>query len=154
MIAIILLLTNVVLSPVAITGEKNPEWGATLSKDITDYYFPLDDTVKWLKANYPKTPVYIGGAYGDSNILWYFDKLGYHPPMVQVRISPDTPPLEALTAAVEQAQKLGAPLLIWHKMQPGPELGEQEKAVLNYKAIKIFSNRNLAIVVYENQRGK
>ncbi|MBN1392145.1 MAG: hypothetical protein JW947_05010 [Sedimentisphaerales bacterium] len=153
-ISLILLLTNVVLSPVAITGEKDPAWGATLSKDITDYYFPLEDTVKWLKANYPKSPVYIGGAYGDSNILWYFDKLGYHPPFVQVTISQDTPPLEALTAAAAQAQKLGAPLLIWHKMQGGPQLTEQEKAVLNYKAIKIFNNRNLAIVVYENQRGK
>jgi hypothetical protein len=152
--AAVLLFTNVLLSPVAITGEKNPQWGASLSKNITDYYFPLNETVNWLKANYPKTPVYIGGAYGDSNITWYFDKLGYHPPMVQQRISPDTPPFEALTAAAEQARKLGIPLLIWHKMQGGPQLTEQEKAVLDYKAIKVFSNRNLAIVVYEYQQAK
>jgi hypothetical protein len=37
-------------------------------------------------------------------------------------------------------------------MQPGPELAEKEKFVLNYKAIKELSNRNLAIVIYERQR--
>jgi hypothetical protein len=147
-----LLLVNILMSPVALTGEKDPLWSSPGNKVTTEYYFPLEKSVVWLKEHYPRTPVYISGAYGDSNILWYFDKIGYHPPFIQATISPDTPPVEALTAAAEQASKLGAPILIWHKMQPGPELAEKEKFVLNYKAIKELSNRNLAIVIYERQR--
>lgn len=150
--AAVLLLVNILMSPVALTGEKDPLWSSPRNKVTTEYYFPLEESVVWLKSHYPRTPVYISGAYGDSNILWYFDKMGYHPPFIQATISPDTPPVEALTAAAEQASKIGAPLLIWHKMQGDPQLTEQEKAVLDYKAIKIFSNRNLAIVVYEKQR--
>ena len=147
-----LLSVNILMSPVALTGEKNPLWSSPGNKVTTEYYFPLEKTVVWLKDHYPMTLVYISGAYGDSNILWYFDKIGYHPPFIQATINPDTPPVEALTAAAEQAGKLGAPLLIWHKMQPGTELVEKEITVLNYKAIKEFSNRNLAIVIYERQR--
>ena len=147
-----MLSVNILMSPVALTGEKNPLWSSPGNKVTTEYYFPLVKTVVWLKDHYPRTPVYISGAYGDSNILWYFDKIGYHPPFIQATINPDTPPVEALTAAAEQAGKLGAPLLIWHKMQPGTELVEKEITVLNYKAIKEFSNRNLAIVIYERQR--
>ena len=146
-----MLLINIVMSPVAITGEKDPLWSSPVNKVTTEYYFPLEDTVKWLKANYPKTPIHIGGAYGDSNITWYFDKLGYHPPSIQTTISPDVPVIEALRDTIELTRKLGIPLLVWHKMQGGPELDEQEKSILGYKAIKVFSNRNLAIVLYENQ---
>jgi hypothetical protein len=155
LVAVIAILpVNILMSPVALTGEKDPLWSSPGNKITTEYYFPLEEPVVWLKSHYPKTPVYISGAYGDSNILWYFDKIGYHPPFIQAAISPDTPHVEALTAAAEKASKLGAPLIIWHKMQQGPQLAEQEKSVLNYKAIKIFSNRKLAIVVYENQRSK
>ena len=146
-----MLSVNILMSPVALTGEKNPLWSSPGNKVTTEYYFPLEKTVVWLKEHYPMTPAYISGAYGDSYIPWYFDKIGYHPPCIQASISPGTPHGEALTAAAEQASKLGAPIFIWHRMQPGTELVEKEKSVLNYKAIKEFSNRNLAIVIYERQ---
>ncbi len=149
--AALYLITNVVLSPVAITGEKNPAWSSQLNKATTDYYFPLEDVVKWLQANRPKIPIGIGGAYGDSNILWYFNKMMYHPPIVQSTISPEVPYLEGLKNTIALAHQKGISLLVWHKMQGRPVLTDAESMILDYKAIKVFSNHYLAIILYEKQ---
>jgi len=150
-IVVLYLITNAALSPVAITGEKNPAWSSPLNKATTDYYFPLEDVVKWLQANRPKIPIGIGGAYGDSNILWYFDKMGYHPPIVQSTVSPDTPYVEGLKNTVALMHRANIPLLVWHKMQGCPILTDAESVILDYKAVKVFSNRYLAIILYERQ---
>ena len=150
-IVVLYLITNAALSPVAITGEKDPAWSSPLNKTTTDYYFPLEDVVKWLQANRPKIPIGIGGAYADSNILWYFDKMGYHPPIVQSTVSPDTPYVEGLKNTVALMHRANIPLLVWHKMQGCPILTDAESVILDYKAVKVFSNRYLAIILYERQ---
>jgi hypothetical protein len=149
--SVLLLSINLVMSPVSVKGEKLPEWSSPVNKVTAEYYFPLEDAVIWLKVNRPNVPLIIGGSYGQSNIVWYFDKLSFHPPHVELTSTPDQAPMEALTQTIELARSRGVSLVVWHKMQGGSELTEKEKSILGYKAVKVFGNRYVALVIYDNR---
>jgi hypothetical protein len=148
-VAIAALIINTVLSPVAITGEKDPMFGAPCGKWGMDYYFQHQDAVNWLKANRPNWPVLVGGNYSKTRMNWYFAKAKYYPRVLSTKLKAETTYMNGLKATIADARKGGYPLVLFHKMEGGVTLTEEEKSILGYKAIKIFKNRYLALVLYQ-----
>jgi hypothetical protein len=152
--ALACLIINLALSPVAITGEKKPVWATPMRVKgrESEYYFPYEDAVNWLKTNRPNWPVLIGGTYCSTNGLnWSFAKANYRPKTFIVTVKRKTPYMDALKAAIATARRKACPLVLAHKMEGGLILTEDEKSILGYKAVKILRNRYLAMVVYQVQ---
>ena len=147
-VSILWIAANVAMSPVALGGEKKPYWisGDTMT---SEFYFPKEDAVRWLKENRPGRPLAVGGAYTDTKIGWYFVKVGYRPQMAVIEARLKASAIDNLQGAIVAASSAGIPMVLYFRMTPGTELSEEEKTVFNYSATQVFRNRWLAIVVYE-----
>jgi hypothetical protein len=147
-VAVVWIAGNMVMSPVAIGGEKEPYW---ISPDTitAEFYFPKREAVTWLKENRPGYPVVLAGTLFDPGLGWYFNKLDYRPPTAFVESKNGAKPMENLRNAISSASAKRAPLVLYFRMTPGPDLSEEEKVVGNYHVAQVFRNRYLSIVLYE-----
>ncbi len=151
-VGILCLVLNLALSPVAISGEKKPMWASPLSRTAAEFYFPYVEAVDWLKVHRPHWPVLVGGAYYTKGLIyWYFQKASYHPKVLSTTLKAKTPYADGLEATITDARKNGYPLVLFHKMEGGPALTDEEKSVLGYTVVKVFRNRYLAMVLYQTE---
>ncbi|GAH66286.1 unnamed protein product, partial [marine sediment metagenome] len=150
-VGIMCLFVNVALSPIAITGEKKPTWASPNSIRHTEHYFPFEDAVKWLKTHRTNWPVLIGGSYYSSPATWYFAKANYPPRFSLIKLKWKMPYMDGLKKTITYAHKTGYPLVLWHKMEGGPTLTDEEKSILGYQTVKVFTNRYLSLVLYQTQ---
>lgn len=140
---------NLWLSPVAFGGEKDPKWACPVESGTAEYYFPQEQAVEWLKANRPGWPVLAAGAAAKPRLEWYFMKANYRTEVRILLADPKTPSYEILKRTLADAQNIRCPLVLFYRMQPGPTLNEEEKALLGYKVVQVFKNKFLALVLYQ-----
>jgi hypothetical protein len=148
-VALLCTMLNLWLSPVAFGGEKDPKWASPVDRSTTEYYFPQEQAVEWLKANRPAWPVLAGGATAKPRLEWYFMKANYRTEVRILLADPKIPSYEALKRTLADAQNIRCPLVLFYRMQPGPTLNEEEKSLLGYKAVHVFKNKFLALVLYQ-----
>jgi len=146
---IVCLAVNIAISPIAITGEKKPGWASPNATRHVDLYFPFEDTINWLKTNRPNWPILIGGCYFSSPLTWYCSKAGYRPQIALAKAHGRKSYIENLKNTIATARKGGFPLVVYHKMQGGLILSDEEKSILGYKPAQIIKNRYLAMVIYQ-----
>lgn len=139
---------NFIMSPIAIGGEKKPYW-TTQNMMTCDFYFPKEEAVAWLKQNRPGVQVVVGGAYSQTNILWYFAKLQYETETSVLPAKPDDTPEINLQETIRSAEFHNIPLVLYFRMTPGIGVTEAERTVRSYHVAQVFSNRYMAILLYE-----
>ncbi|MCX7047416.1 MAG: hypothetical protein NTX50_18265 [Candidatus Sumerlaeota bacterium] len=143
---------SIAYSPVTFAGDKMSSWPSNTTD--SEVFFPYSQSVEWLKKNRPNTMVLIAGAPYDTCLTAYFNKANY--PAVKVaetvKIPFNTPYRKALNIALTRARQLGYSLVLFHKMMGAPQIPDQDKSVLGYKAVAIIANPYRAMVVYELQK--
>ena len=150
-VVVMCLIINLLLSPVAITGDKDPTWASpAISK--SELYFQHEEAVNWLKVNRPNWPVLISGHYSKVRVYWYFAKAKYRTRFRSLKLKRGRSYSEDLKMTIANARKAGYPLVLFHRMKSGVTLTEEEKSVLGYKAVKIFRNRYRALVLYQIEK--
>ncbi len=147
-VAAVWLAANFVMSPVAIGGEKKPYWISS-NTSLSEFYFSKRQAVTWLRDNRPDWPIVTAGTPVDADVKWYFRQLGYYPPSASIEAKPGVSPSENLRSAIAAASASGAPLVLYFRMTPGTELSDEERKVGGYDAAEVFTNRYLAIILYQ-----
>jgi hypothetical protein len=147
-IAAVWMVVNIAMSPVALGGERKPYW---MSRDTLscDFYFPKAEAVSWLKEHRPGVPLAVAGAYVDTKIFWYYNKLGYSQQTAVIEAKPELPPMGNLRRAIAAAASSDIPIVLYFRMTPGTQLTDEERVVGDYLAVQEFRNKYLEIVLYE-----
>ncbi|MCX7045672.1 MAG: hypothetical protein NTX50_09340 [Candidatus Sumerlaeota bacterium] len=152
-VGIACLALNIVLSPVAITGERNPQWALPSDPLNCEHCYEYKQAIRWLKQNADGVPVMLAGIEYGTSFDWYLKKAQYSIPtsstqagLAAIRV------VESLQQELQAARLAGFPLVLHHRPTGDLELREEEKSIGGYNAVAVFRNHYLALVVYRNSK--
>lgn len=140
---------SIYMSPISVTGEKNPFW-ASRDNTSAEFYFPKQKIAEWLKKNAPYQNVLVAGAYCDTKLDWYLVKNQCQVYLRRIETNPKIPWIQAASEAISLAEKSGIRTIVFFKMQDGPQIPENMKQIKSYTAAEVVSNKFLSVIIYRN----
>jgi len=78
LLAGILIVANLSMSPVNLDGTKKPMWG-DYQENTSEHYYPYRETISWLRATYPNEAILFSGLYFPYFFRFYFEKYNWTP---------------------------------------------------------------------------
>ncbi len=153
-LACILILANLLMSPVNADGTKVPLWGNYVY-DTSEHYYPYRDALSWLKQNHPaQTMLFTGMYYQYAGFNFYYPQLDWYPNHTELLISTHDEQLisadnqnEAiiLTGMLDEAGKNNFSVVLYQVL--GKD-APQPQSTSGFHLEKVFQNDAHILVVY------
>jgi hypothetical protein len=144
--ACIMLVGNLFISPINLDGTKKARWGSYLI-DIADQYYPYEDALTWIKQNYPNRRILLTGLYYPYQLSFYFEKLEWYP-QLDVILTPPEPKRsveELLQQALEKKYYVVLIPVIEHDDAVPSKFGK-------YQLNKVCQNQAHTLLIYSKVR--
>ena len=106
----LVLVTNLVISPMNWDGTRKPYWGNYLATTPAEHNYPFREALAWLKENHRPAAIQFAGMGSDYYFDFYFDKLDWHPKYEVIRDSPTNAP--SFLVLLQAASKNGVDCVI------------------------------------------
>ena len=143
----LLVICNLLISPINWDGTKNPYWGNYFT-DISEHYYPYKETVIWLKSTYPNEKVLF---YNLNNyyLQFYFNRFKWDSEygVNTYAVSKNDP--DNLANAIPQAESENDLIIVY------PVLGydiPKLPVVSNYHEEKNIGNQAHQLVIYRRNQ--
>jgi len=144
-LAIIIILSSLVLSPIQKDGTKLPFWGNYLI-DTSEHYYPVDEAIAYLKNSKIYNKILISGLDYPYFFDFYFKKFDWYPSQFEVLfVDRKKQPVDNLNAALVKAEKGGFDNVLFFV------LGKAEPVIPKnnqYEKIMEFNNLSHHLVLY------
>jgi len=145
-LVVVTLIVSIIMSPINRDGSKEPGWGNYLF-DTSEHYYPVEDAIKYLKAQGPEDSTLFAGMYYEYFFHFYARKLNWTPSFSDILLSDieNQDDVLNLRAAMQAGEQRGFDTILFFV------LGEKIPAVPTgspYIQDKVIQNDAHTIVIY------
>jgi hypothetical protein len=148
LLACVVLVLNLVFSPVHLDGTKVPFWGNYLI-DTSEHYYPYDQALLWLKNNRGSDRILFSEMFYNYYLSFYFAKYNWHP-TYDVQISAENADETAvLSDALSNAGQNGFSEVL---VQVPDDFIPQPDAARDYCLEKVFKNQAHKLLLFSTNR--
>jgi hypothetical protein len=146
LLAVVIILVNLWMSPINGDGTKKPLWGVYMA-DTAEHYYPYREALEWLKANHEEDRILFTGMYYPYiSFAFYFGKLGWEPDH-EIVLTEKTEDYNALlTEALTKADADHFDVVLYHLA--GDEIPQIQDSH-GFAEEQIFKNDAHTLIVYQ-----
>lgn len=148
-IAVLIVTSNLLMSPVNLDGTKKPYWGNYIVKTPAEHYYPIPDALAWLKDNRRPEMIHFVGFSISYFFDFYYDKLDWHPRYELLKeFRADDPAFirDTLQAALQSE----ADCVVFRVDARVPQLNPAD-GIDQLWQMKVFSNMAHSLLVYSRR---
>ena len=142
-----LILVNLWMSPINLDGTKKPLWGVYLA-DTSEHYYPYRKALEWLKTNHPSDRIlFTGMHYPYISFAFYFSKLHWEPDH-EIRLTQKTDDqTAAISEALAQAEAANFDVVLYQIAgNEIPQIADSH----NFVEEKIIKNDAHTLIIFSN----